>query len=212
MGGELGPLFAARHEPHLLWIVGLAAVALAACFALSALLRGRMSRELGLVGLAVAPLLALGLAGVDLANRSTEVRFCGSCHEPMAPVVASVLAPGESLASLHYQSGAVKASTACYACHSGYGIQGDFAAKLVGLRHMWRELWGTYRYPLALKKPFDIDACLECHAHTPKFRAVSFHTDPDTQALLVARQLSCTGACHPSAHPAESLNGPGGRP
>jgi hypothetical protein len=209
MGGELGPLFEAKPHLHLLWIFGLSAAALAAGIALRALIRGQVSRELGLTGLVVIPGFALVIANLDLLDRSTETHFCGSCHEPMAPIVASLSAPGESLASIHYQSGAIKGETACYTCHSGYGLSGDFAAKLAGLSHMWHELWGSYEYPLALKRPFDIDACLDCHQHAPKFQAVVFHLDPDTQKALVAREMSCTGACHPSAHPAEARNAPG---
>ena len=74
---------------------------------------------------------------------------------------------------------------------------------------MWHELRGTYEYPLAMRRPFDIDSCLDCHRHAPKFRAVEAHMDPDLQKALVAREMSCTGACHPSAHPPEALNGSG---
>lgn len=209
MGEELGPLFAAKPQIHLLWGLGIAATAVAFGFALFALLRGRVSGEVGLFGLVGMPGVALLIANLVILDRSQEVVFCGSCHEPMAPLVASMKTPNESLASIHYQSGAIKGETACYTCHSGYGLAGDFAAKSAGLRHMWHELWGSYRYPLALNKPFDIDSCLDCHRHSPKFRAVPFHTDPDIQKALVSREMSCTGACHPSAHPAEALNGSG---
>ena len=125
--------------------------------------------------------------------------------------MAAVIDANDSLASIHYQSGAIKGKTACYTCHSGYGLQGDLIAKTAGLRHMWHEYWGSYEYPLVMNRPFDIDACLDCHRHAPKFRAVSFHSDPDTQAQLASRELSCTGACHPSAHPPEALNGSGAK-
>src|SRR5262249_21660881 len=107
----------------------------------------------------------------------------------------------------HYQSGAVRGDTACYTCHSGYGLSGDIAAKTAGLGHMWHELWGSYDYPLALNKPFDIDSCLECHRHAPKFQAVPFHTHPDRQKALTPRKRRSTGACPPSRPPAEALNG-----
>ncbi|HXZ84001.1 MAG TPA: NapC/NirT family cytochrome c [Myxococcota bacterium] len=211
MGEALGPLFVPKPQFHLLWILGLAAAAGAIGIALYALIRGRLSARLGLAGLGVLPGFVLLIADLDMLDRSKELRFCGSCHEPMAPLVASLQEVNGSLASIHYQSGAIKGDTACYTCHSGYGLLGDVAAKRAGLSHMWHELRGSYEYPLAMKGPFDIDACLDCHRHAPKFRAVAFHTDPETQARLVARELSCTGTCHPSAHPAESLNGSGTR-
>ena len=207
MEAELGPLFVDKPEIHLLWIVALIAAAASIGLAVYALVRGHVSRELGLAGLVLLPGVALLLSNLDTANQSQEMKFCGSCHEPMAPVVASVIEANGSLASNHYQSGAIKGDTACYTCHSGYGLAGDVAAKRAGLGHMWHELRGSYDYPLAMNRPFDIDACLDCHRHAPKFRAVALHTDPDTQKLLASRELSCTGACHPSAHPPEALNG-----
>jgi hypothetical protein len=212
MEAALGPLFVDKPQVHLIWILALIAAAATVALAGFALIRGRVGPELGLLGLVVVPGVALLLANVEILNRSQEMEFCGSCHEPMAPLVAAVLEPNGSLASNHYQSGAIKADTACYTCHSGYGILGDFAAKRAGLGHMWHAMRGSYDYPLAMNKPFDIDACLDCHRHAPKFRAVSTHTDPEMQKLLASREMSCTGACHPSAHPPEALNGSGSRP
>ena len=207
MEAALGPLFVDKPQVHLLWILALIAAVASIGLAVYALIRGQVAAELGLLGLVVAPAVAVLLSNLEVMNRSQEMKFCGSCHEPMAPVLASVVEPNDSLASVHYQSGAIKGETACYTCHSGYGILGDFAAKRAGLRHMWHELRGSYEYPLAMRRPFDIDACLDCHRHAPRFRAVALHTDPDTQKLLASREMSCTGACHPSAHPPEALNG-----
>lgn len=212
MGGDLGPLFVARPQLHLLWLMGVAAVSLAAASALAALIRGKVSREFGLFGLAVVPGFALLVANLDLVEHSKDVRFCGSCHGPMAPLVAAVVSPNETLASIHYQSGAVPSSTACFTCHSGYGLAGDVEAKLSGLGHMWHELRGSYTYPLAMKGPFDIGSCLECHLHAPSFQAVPSHMDPAVQKDLVSHVLSCTGSCHPAAHPLEALNGSGSKP
>jgi hypothetical protein len=211
MEAALGPLFVDKPQVHLLWILALIAAAATVGLAGYALIRGYVGAEVGLLGLLVAPGAAVLLANVEVLNRSQEMEFCGSCHEPMAPLLASVLEPTGTLASNHYQSGAIKGETACYTCHSGYGILGDFAAKRAGIGHMWHQFRGSYDYPLAMNKPFDIDACLDCHRHAPKFRAVSLHTDPDTQKLLASRELSCTGACHPSAHPPEALHGSGAK-
>jgi hypothetical protein len=211
MGDALGPLFVDKPEFHFLWILGLAAAAFAAGVAVYVLIRGRIAGEFGLVGLAVIPGFVLLSANLEMLDRSRETQFCGSCHEPMAPLVASLKQDNGSLASIHYQSGAIKGATACYTCHSGYGLAGDVTAKRAGISHMWHELRGSYEYPLAMRSPFDIAACLDCHRHAPKFRAVPFHMDPVVQAQLVAHELSCTGTCHPAAHPAEALNGSGGK-
>ena len=211
MAEDLGPLFVAHPGIHVVWFAALAAAAVAIAVALYALVVGRVSRELGLAGLVLVPGFALLLANLELLDRSKDVRFCGSCHEPMAPVVASMVEPTDSLASIHYQSGAVPGETACYTCHSGYGLTGDAAAKRAGLAHMWHQLRGSYTYPLAMKAPFDIDSCLGCHRHAPRFRAVEAHQDKDLQAALVSGAMTCTGTCHPAAHPAEALNGSGGK-
>jgi hypothetical protein len=212
MGAELGPLFFDAPGLHLLGALALAATLAAIASGLYALVRGDVSRELGLAGLVATPLVALLLANLHVVDRSKEVRFCGSCHEPMAPLVTSVVEANDSLASIHYQSGAIEGDTACYTCHGGYGLLGDLSAKTAGLGHLWHGLWGSYDYPLAMNRPFDIDACLDCHRHAPKFRAVSVHMDPEMQKRLASREVSCTGLCHPSAHPAEALNGAGGKP
>jgi hypothetical protein len=96
---------------------------------------------------------------------------------------------------------------ACFVCHSGYGIWGTLDAKMAGLMHMVRTATGYYMLPIALNWPFDIDACLGCHATAQRFRAVDMHQDPDIQKALVAREMSCTGVCHPAAHPDAALTG-----
>lgn len=210
-GEDLGTLLLDRPQVHLLWIVGTLAAAVAIGCAVYALVRGQVSAEFGLAGLVLVPGFVLLIANLVVLDRSKEVQFCGSCHEPMSPLVASLVQANGTLASNHYRSGAVKSDTACYTCHSGYGLLGDVAAKRAGVSHMWHEFWGSYEYPLAMRAPFDIDSCLDCHGHTPRFRAVPSHTDANIQERLASRELSCTGTCHPSAHPASALNGSGAK-
>src|SRR5215470_11905193 len=105
MAESLGPLFVPKPQFHLLWIIGLAAVAIAMAIALYALVRGQVPARLGLAGLGVIPGFVLVIANLDMLDRSKELRFCGSCHEPMAPLVAAVKEANGTLASIHYQSG-----------------------------------------------------------------------------------------------------------
>jgi hypothetical protein len=116
----------------------------------------------------------------------------------MAPLVKAVMEENDSLASIHYQSGAIQGKTACYTATAATDCSAT-SRQARGLRHMWHEYWGSYEYPLKMNRPFDIGACLDCHRHAPKFRAVPFHNDPDTQAQLASGELTCTGGCHPSA-------------
>jgi hypothetical protein len=140
-------------------------------------------------------------------EESKDVRFCGSCHV-MKPIVESLHATdGSSLAAIHYTRGLVPTGKACYTCHSGYGIWGTFGAKRAGMMHMLRTATGRYALPIALNGMFDINSCLGCHAGAPSFRAVEAHKDPELQKALLDRTMTCTGACHPAAHPEEALTG-----
>jgi len=170
------------------------------------LVRGRLPPAAGVAGL-VLPIAAYGLGMLMLREESKDVRFCGSCHV-MTPIVESMHATDDaSLAAIHYTRGLVPTAEACFTCHSGYGIWGTMDAKKAGVMHMLHTVTGDYSVPLTMHGPFDIDACLGCHAHAPRFRAVEAHQTPELQQALVTREMSCTGACHPPAHPESALSG-----
>ena len=142
------------------------------------MVRGRLPPHMGVAAL-VLTLASYGFGMLMVMEESKDIRFCGSCHV-MTPIVESLRATdGESLAAIHYTRGLVPTNQACYTCHSGYGI------------------WGT----------FDIASCLGCHAGAASFRAVEAHQALDLQEALLNHSMSCTGACHPAAHPAEALSG-----
>lgn len=203
----LGPLFVRPYEPDRFWILVLVFSAPTIAVALFALVRGRLPTVLSLPVLFLLPVFGYALGNLQILEESKRVTFCGSCHETMSPLVETLRADDSTLAGFHYQNGAVSHESACYQCHSGYGIWGGMSAKLAGVRHMLHTVTGAYDYPLSLDAPLDIDACLECHAEATPFRAVEDHHDPDTQRMLVEREMGCTGDCHPSAHPAAALNG-----
>jgi cytochrome c nitrite reductase small subunit len=212
MTGELGPLFASPPvEPAVQWsqVLPLVVAAPAVLILLVGLLRGRLSPGVALVGIVVLPAVAYGLGGLMMLETSKSARFCGSCHV-MTPIVASLSDAGNgSLAAVHYTRGLVPTGEACYVCHSGYGIWGTFDAKMAGVMHMVRTVTGRYDLPIKHHGAFDIDACLGCHAGAASFRAVEAHQDPGLQQALLDRTMSCTGACHPAAHPETALMGGG---
>ena len=177
----------------------------AAAILLLGFLRGSLSPALGAAGVFLV-VGAFGLGSLLVIEDSKHVTFCGSCHV-MVPLVESLAGDDGSLAALHYARGLVPHDTACYTCHSGYGIWGTVDAKKAGVMHMMHTVTGEYRLPLELHGAFDIDACLGCHAFAPRFRAVEAHQSPDLQKALVAREMSCTGLCHPAAHPESALTG-----
>jgi cytochrome c nitrite reductase small subunit len=177
----------------------------AAVLLLIGLVRGRLPASLAAAGV-LLPVAAYGLGALFVMERSKRTEFCGSCHI-MTPIEHSLKANDGSLASIHYGRGLVPYDQACYTCHSGYGIWGTMDAKMAGLSHMIRTLTGRYELPLTMRGPFDIDSCLNCHAHAPSFRNVEAHQDADLQKALLAREMSCTGVCHPEAHPVSALKG-----
>ena len=61
--------------------------------------------------------------------------------------------------------------------------------------------------PIKLHGSFDINSCLGCHAGAASFRAVEAHQAPDLQQALLHHTMSCTGTCHPAAHPDSALTG-----
>jgi len=169
------------------------------------LARGKLSPALGTAAV-LLPVAAYAFGGLLVMEESKDVAFCGSCHV-MGPVVKSMASNDGSLASIHYSRGLVPQNEPCYTCHSGYGIWGTVDAKKHGVMHMVRATTGWYDLPIKLEGPFDIDSCLGCHAHAQTFQAVEAHQDPDLQKQLLSREMSCTGVCHPAAHPASALNG-----
>src|SRR5262249_2287382 len=140
----------------------------AATILLVGLVRGRLPPAVGASGVLLS-VAAYGLGRLLILEESKGVRFCGSGHL-VTPLAQSLLRDdGTALAAIHYVRGAVSTETACYVCHSGYGIWGTVDAKKAGVMHMLRTVTGRYELPIKLNGPFDIDSCLGCHAHAPRF-------------------------------------------
>src|SRR5690606_10485341 len=140
---DLGPLFRLPDDPHYLWIAGVVVAALAIAVLAIGLVRGRLPSNLLLPALGL-PLVAWGIGYLHTLEESKQVTFCGSCHETMSPLVAALSEDDDTIASAHFRRGRVPAATACYECHSGYGLWGGVDAKLAGLRHMLLTVTGGY--------------------------------------------------------------------
>jgi hypothetical protein len=207
----LGPLFVRPDDPHYLWLAGAAVAVLCLVVAAIGLVRGRLPIAWGAIGLVAAPVFAYTIGYLFVLEESKQVEFCGSCHETMAPVVAAIARPetedDETLSGLHWRRGAVDHRTACYQCHSGYGIWGAVGAKRAGMTHMLHTITGGYEFPLETRGPFDVGSCLGCHAEAEPFRAAEDHLDAELQEALLSGEMGCTGDCHPQAHPDDALLG-----
>lgn len=169
------------------------------------LVRGRLPVAFAAAGMFL-PIGAYALGTYFMLEGSKHTTFCASCHI-MTPIFMSLKSDDHSLASTHYVRGLVPHEEACYTCHSGYGIWGGVDAKMGGIMHMVRTVTGSYELPIKLRGTFDIDSCLGCHAAAPAFRKVAAHQNEELQKQLLAHEISCTGLCHPAAHPASALNG-----
>jgi hypothetical protein len=205
---ELGPLFVPPSEPDRLWILIALLVVIVVAAGVVVVIRGRLPDSLGYAGLLMLPIFGYVLGDLHVLEESKRVEFCGSCHQTMMPLVEDMRGGDEGhLAAIHYQRGAVPHDSACYRCHSGYGIWGGTRAKTSGLMHMLHTVTGNYEYPLRKKGTFDISACLDCHAEALPFRAAEAHRDPSLQQALLSGELSCAGLCHPAPHADAALMG-----
>lgn len=203
-----GPLFSGpsgANGIHWLAVLPVLVAVPAMIILIIGVVRGKLPPGLATAGV-VLPIAAYGLGCLFLMEDSKKVSFCTSCHV-MVPILKSLESNDGSLAAIHYNRGLVRHDDACYTCHSGYGIWGTYSAKFHGMMHLVRTATSWYDLPLHLNGPFDIDSCLGCHAHAPTFQAVEAHQNIDIQKQLVTHEISCTGLCHPAAHPPSALNG-----
>jgi nitrate/TMAO reductase-like tetraheme cytochrome c subunit len=166
--------------------------------------RGRQTEGsalwLHLLTLGVLPLGLLAFGNFATLEYATEVQFCGSCHLTMKPYIDDLHnQKSQSLASLHAQN-RFAPGTECYSCHANYGVHGTLAAKLTGLRHVYKYNTGTYHFPLKMPEPFENTLCLKCHNGAKRFMAQDIHLENG----LVSEELRTNKTeciqCHGPAH------------
>lgn len=206
----VGPLFVHPGDvgEPIFWVLPAGFAVAGALVCVVGLVRGRLDKTLLVSGVIFVPAIAYTLSDFVLMSRSKATSFCTSCHV-MQPVADSTHdADNGSLAAIHVTRGAVPTATSCYTCHSGYGIWGGVNAKVAGIRHMVSTVTGNYEFPLQLRGPYDISSCLACHAESAEFRSETAMPVHEAVAeALLSGEMGCAGACHPQAHPAESLSG-----
>jgi hypothetical protein len=204
---NLGPLFQHPVEHYYLWVVSILLAIPAVTIAIWGLIRGQLSAASAVSALIVVPVFAYFLGNLVIMQESKKIAFCGSCHETMGPLVDSSFRDNGSLASQHFRGGSASREDGCFVCHSGYGIWGNAEAKVAGVAHMIHTVTRRYELPLQIRGTFDISSCLDCHAETPGFRGEAAHREPANQDALLSGEMSCTGVCHPAAHPRSALLG-----
>jgi nitrate/TMAO reductase-like tetraheme cytochrome c subunit len=163
--------------------------------------RGRMDRRtyywFMLMGLFVLPFVALTGTTSAVLEGTKPVESCAQCHV-MDPFVQEMRhEEGTSLAARHYKNRWIETNQ-CHQCHTGYGAQGDLAAKRDGFRHWAMYVTSSWPEPIEFRGSYPNENCLNCHMETK-----SFQTVPSNQALsprLVSDDVSCA-TCHGPPHP-----------
>jgi len=156
---------------------------------------------LNLLALAVLPLVLIPIGNFAVFETATEVKFCGTCHLVMKPYVDDLHnVKSDSLASAHYQQRS-SPGTECYSCHSDYGIHGTIAAKMEGMRHVYKYWTSTYTFPIKMYQPFTNEQCLKCHNGAKAFMSQAIHLNDQNQVSsdLLTDDTNCT-QCHGPAH------------
>lgn len=108
-------------------------------------------------------------------NDMKRVEFCNSCHPMEAYVASLTVEDADSLPASHYRNNRIPQKTACYSCHSEYGMFGDVKAKLTGLKHVWVHYFGETPEKIELYKPYANRDCLRCHGTAQNY--LDMHED-----------------------------------
>lgn len=161
-----------------------------------------------LLGLGVFPTIAAATSTIAGMERTTERKFCGSCHV-MGPYSEDAANPAaQSLAARHSRN-PYFGEHSCYVCHADYGAYGYALTKAGGMRHVYEYYLGGYKEmtleqskkAIHLLKPYDNQNCRQCHTATlHDWRRVADHESLKKE--LDANKVSCASAgCHGYAHP-----------
>jgi cytochrome c nitrite reductase small subunit len=165
-------------------------------------------RWLLLLGLFVAPSLAIPSATSTMFAETKTVQSCATCHV-MHSFVNDLSDPeSATLAARHFRNKWIPEHQ-CYACHTTYGMHGTLEAKRDGFRHWLLFVTDTYPEPIEYKGSYPNSNCLACHQGTPKYDAIDSHRL--LAADLISDRTSCT-KCHGPPHPVPSEREPGDRP
>jgi nitrate/TMAO reductase-like tetraheme cytochrome c subunit len=162
----------------------------------------RAGKILAFLAIFILPVMAGSGGAAAHMEKSKETKFCLSCHI-MEPYGQSLHVDDPNyLAARHYQNHRVPADSACYTCHTDYGMYGDIKSKLRGLRHVYIQYLGTAPNPIKLYNPYNNRECLHCHEGARNFEEGAIHNaDPDTLPQVKANKLSCTSSgCHDVVH------------
>jgi cytochrome c nitrite reductase small subunit len=154
------------------------------------------SQWLLFIGICVMPLPVMLLGSAVGLEQAKDISFCQHCHV-MQPFVEDMRSPAsDRLAAVHFKNRYIQRDH-CYVCHTDYGLFGTVEAKLAGMGHVWKESTGSYTVPVRIARPYRFTICLDCHAESAKFNAVTEHRG--LLPRIASGEARCT-SCHRSSH------------
>ena len=186
----------------LMLLIGVAVLLLVIMAVRPGITRSREGKILAFVALFVLPVLA-GVGGTSAhMERSKETKFCLSCHIMEDYGKSLHVDDPTYLAARHYQNNRVPRDSACYTCHTDYGMYGDIKSKIRGLRHVYIQYLGTAPNPIKLYSPYNNRECLHCHEGARGFEGGVMHNlEADTMKQIKENKISCTSSgCHDIVH------------
>jgi nitrate/TMAO reductase-like tetraheme cytochrome c subunit len=155
---------------------------------------GRLALLLGVLFL---PLVAIATGATHAYRESSSTTFCLSCHEMTDHGRSLFVDDRTVLPAVHYQKRLVDRDHACFECHTNYGMFGDVAAKLDGLRHVWVHYTSGPPETFELYQPYPNENCLHCHDDARSFLEAPAHAGQ--MEAVQAGDTSCL-QCHASGH------------
>jgi cytochrome c nitrite reductase small subunit len=166
--------------------------------------RGRVEGSLSwgflITGGVALPLTSIMSGMLLVFERAEGVEFCGSCHLAMQAYVRDIENPrSESLAAMHYKNRYIPRNQ-CYACHTSFGLFGDYQAKVAGIIDVGKYYTRSFHFPLKMRQPYPNDECLKCHYDSIRWGA----RHQDVKDEIVAGEARCQD-CHGKGHPAHIL-------
>src|SRR3954469_20075556 len=159
----------------LMLVIGLSVVLLIVMVAWPEITHSREGKILAFVSLFILPVMAGGGGVAAHVEHSKETKFCLSCHIMQDYGKSLHVDDPNSLAARHYQNNRVPRDSACYTCHTDYGMYGDIKSKIRGLRHVYIQYLGTAPNPIKLYNPYNNRECLHCHEGARGFEAGVMH-------------------------------------
>src|SRR4051812_49433000 len=175
----------------LMLVIGLSVALLVVMLVRPAITHSREGKILAFVTLFLLPVMAGGGGVAAHVEHSKETKFCLSCHIMQDYGKSLHVDDPNYLAAKHYQNNRVPRDSACYTCHTDYGMYGDIKSKIRGLRHVYINYLSKAPDPITLYTPYNNRECLHCHEGARSFEQGAMHNaDPETIPLIKANKLS----------------------